>query len=489
MNKTWYFLALLMIFACSGATPAHPLGNFSINQFSRLEVEKERIRVRQILDIAEIPTFQESQMIDTDKNGTLSPAELNVYADKITPIYLENLRLTVDDLPLALRPVTTKITIPTGLANLPTLRVEWDFAADLTIPDKQIREVYFENKNNAGRVGWNEIVINRTIEANIFNSTAFGSDLSNELKDYPENLLAAPLAERGVHFSFNFGALPALTKPLQNRDGKTSAPVTKDTFAELINVEHLTFPVALFGLLIAFGLGALHALSPGHGKTVVGAYLVGSRGTSKHAAFLGLTVTVTHTLGVFALGLITLFASNYLFPERIMPALNFVSGLLVFLIGISLFKNRLFGVMGWKTGNRQDHHHENTDEDERSHLRDGFTHTHNGQTHSHKPPETVSWGSLLTLGISGGLLPCPSALVLMLAAISAQQIGYGLILTLCFSFGLAATLTSVGLIFLYFGKIFENPALSGNRIVKTLPVFSAFVIACLGAVVCYTSLA
>jgi ABC-type nickel/cobalt efflux system permease component RcnA len=251
----------------------------------------------------------------------------------------------------------------------------------------------------------------------------------------------------------------------------------------------------LFGLLLAFGLGALHAMSPGHGKTVVGAYLVGSRGTVKHAVFLGLTVTITHTLGVFALGLITLFASNYILPERIMPFLNFVSGLLVFFIGISLFKDRLLSALGYKTVAHQ-HHHEHGED---SHTHDGehfhsheneSMHTHDGiHYHSHLPPEQVTWRNLLALGISGGLLPCPSALVLMLSAISLGRVGYGLILTIAFSLGLAATLTAVGLAFLYVGKLFDNPAIGNNRLVKTLPVLSAFVIACVGAVICYNSLA
>ena len=121
-------------------------------------------------------------------------------------------------------------------------------------------------------------------------------------------------------------------------------------------------------------------------------------------------------------------------------------------------------------------------------LPENFTHTHGGSTHTHVPPQTVTWRSLLALGISGGLLPCPSALVLMLAAINMNRIGYGIVLTLVFSLGLAATLTAVGLIFLYGGKIFDSPTLSNNRIVKTIPVFSAFVIACVGAVICYNSL-
>jgi hypothetical protein len=275
MKKNLYFLATIIIFAFSISVKAHPLSNFSINQFSRLEIEKSQILVRQVLDIAEIPTFQELQTIDLDKNGISSPAELNAYAEMITPSYAGNLHLTVDNLPLVLRLVETRITLPPGDGNLPTLRLEWDLSADLPDAENSIHHVGFENKNNLERVGWNEIVINRTAGINVFDSTAFGSDLSNELKAYPQNMLTAPLTEHAAKFSFSFGEFPANVKPLQNRDGKVSPPVQKDKFAELINVEQITFPIALFGLLVAFGLGALHALSPGHGKTVVGAYLVG----------------------------------------------------------------------------------------------------------------------------------------------------------------------------------------------------------------------
>ncbi|HVE56661.1 MAG TPA: sulfite exporter TauE/SafE family protein, partial [Pyrinomonadaceae bacterium] len=287
---------------------------------------------------------------------------------------------------------------------------------------------------------------------------------------------------------------PENARLLQNRDGHAAAAVQKDKFAELINGE-ITFSVMLFGLLLALGFGAMHAMSPGHGKTVVGAYLVGSRGTVKHAVFLGLTVTVTHTLGVFALGLVTLFASNYILPEKLMPFLSFVSGLLVLYIGLTMFKSRLFAAFGWEKAGHHHHHGEHShdghthDHGEPHSPDDEFTHTHDGHTHSHLPPEEISWKSLLALGISGGLLPCPSALVLMLSAISLNRVGYGLVLTIAFSFGLAATLTSVGLIFLYVGKAFAGARLAENRIFKALPVFSAFVIACVGAIICYNSVA
>lgn len=474
-------------------TRAHPLGNFSVNQYSRIEVGINQIKLREVLDMAEIPTFQESSAIDTDHDGKLSQQELDAYAAMLTPGYESNLRLTVNDMPLIVRTISSTAVLGIGAGDLSTLRITWDMAADLPTPS-EIDRVAFRNNNYAERVGWNEIVVRPADGVKIFDSTAFGNGATDELKAYPQEAIAAPLSERTAQFSFARSAVPQVAKPLRDRDGRQSTAVQKDKFAELIAVPEITPIVALIGLLAAFGLGALHAMSPGHGKTVVGAYLVGSRGTPKHAAFLGLTVTITHTLGVFALGLITLFASSYLLPERLIPFLSFVSGLLVFFIGISLFKDRLFKLLGWRMASPHDHHHDDLHEDienvgtEFTHSHDGLTHTHGGSTHSHIPQGDLSWRSLLALGISGGLLPCPSALVLMLSAISLGRIGYGLVLTVAFSFGLASTLTAIGLIFLYLGSVIGKTSLANNRAVKVLPVFSAFVVAFLGAVICYNSL-
>ncbi|MGI8642061.1 MAG: nickel/cobalt transporter [Pyrinomonadaceae bacterium] len=499
MRKEIYIFAALLIFTFVGLATAHPLGNFTVNHYSRIEVEKSQVKLRAVLDLAEIPTFQESQKIDTNKDGALSEEELNAYAENLTPEYIANLQLSVDDSPIVLRSTAKNISLPPGSGNLPTLRIEWDLIGDLPGLDaKAVHQLKFENKNNAERIGWNEIVVERVGGISVFNSTAFGSGITDELKSYPGENLNAPLAERKAEFSFTSSILAADVKPLQNRDGHISAPVEKDKFAELIAVPEVTPSIILFGLLLAFGFGAMHALSPGHGKTVVGAYLIGSRGTVKHAIFLGAIVTITHTLGVFALGLLTLFASNYILPETLMPFLSFVSGLLVLFIGLTLFKDRLFTVLGYKTDVHHHHDHihphsehdhsHNDDDHTHNHTHDGLAHTHGGSTHTHLPPENITWRSLLALGISGGLLPCPSALVLMLSAINLNRIGYGIVLTLVFSFGLAATLTAVGLAFLYTGKFFDNPKLSSNRIIKALPVFSAFVIACVGAVICYNSL-
>ncbi len=473
------------------------MGNFSINQYTGVEVDTSAVRLRQFLDLAEIPTFQESQNIDTDKNGSLSDAELGVYLEKISPDYIANLILSIDGKTIQVQPTDKKISLREGAGNLKTLRIEWTLTGDLPIENlKDVHKLIFENKNYAERIGWNEIVVGRVSGINIFNSDNFGSGISNELNAYPQENLNAPLAERTAEFSFTSATVPAEAKVLQNRDGHKTAAVQKDRFAELISVREITPTIIFFGLLLAFGLGAMHAMSPGHGKTVVGAYLVGSKGTPKHAIFLGLTVTITHTLGVFALGFLILFASNYISPERLMPFLSFFSGLIVLFIGLTLFKDRLLQFLGYKTDshNHHDHvqpHHDKSNshhEHDQHHAHDGLTHTHGGSTHTHLPPENVTWKSLLALGISGGLLPCPSALVLMLAAIANGRIGYGIILTLMFSLGLAATLTCIGLAFLYLGKFFENKSLATHPVFRALPVLSSFVIACLGAVICYQSL-
>jgi nickel/cobalt transporter (NicO) family protein len=485
MQKKFYIFTALFIFALALSAVAHPLGNFSVNHYSRIEVEKSQVKVRAVLDMAEIPTFQATQAIDSDKDGAISNSELDAYAEKITPEYAANLMLSIDGNPINLRPTAKNISQPLGAGNLPTLRIEWNLTGDLPNAENSISRLKFENKNGTERVGWNEIVVGRVSGINIFDSTAFGSGASEELKSYPQESLTSPLTERAAEFSFTSNAIPPDSKILQNRDGHVSAPIEKDKFAELIAVPEITPTIILLGLLVAFGLGAAHALSPGHGKAVVGAYLVGTKGTPKHAVFLGVTVTITHTLSVFALGIIALFASEYILPERLMPFLNFVSGLMVLFIGLTLFKNRLLAILGYQ---KDDSHHHNEAAHDHDDLDGDFTHTHGGSTHSHLPPKTVTWKNLLALGISGGLLPCPSALVLMLSAISLNRIGYGIVLTFVFSIGLAATLTVVGLAFLYVGKFFNNPALSENRLIKAVPVFSAFVIACVGAVICYNSL-
>lgn len=232
----------------------------------------------------------------------------------------------------------------------------------------------------------------------------------------------------------------------------------------------------LLALLTAFGWGAMHALTPGHGKTIVAAYLVGSRGTTRHALFLGLTTTITHTAGVFVLGLLTLFASQSILPEQLYPWLGVISGVLVVAIGLSLFSGRL------RTLTRPDVHSHNHDHNHDHAHTHNHDHTHD-HGHSYVPPvaddSPVTWRSLLALGVSGGLLPCPSALVVMLSAIALQRIGFGLLLIVVFSLGLASVLTAIGVLFVHAGRLFERIPM-GGRLIQALPVASALFITIVG---------
>lgn len=486
------------------AAIAHPLGNFTINHFARIQLERERVGIHYVVDMAEISTFQELQVIDTDGDGKASSAEINAYLERVTPQYANGIMLTEDGSRITLQTITKKVTTLPRAGELPTLRVECDFAGAVTTKNSSLpHRLSFEDTNHRERLGWREIVVAPAAGVAVFNSSAFGNTVTDELRAYPQDMLAAPLDERTAQLSWTTGAIPADAVALRTRDGNEVAQ-SRDQLAELIAVPELTPKVAFLGLLVAAALGALHAFSPGHGKTVVGAYLVGSRGTPRHAAFLGLTVTITHTLGVFALGLVTLFASQYVVPDRLFPILSFVSGGIVAAIGFSLFVRRLHAARRKARVHEHTHdhdthshaHHHTHDHTHHDHVYGHpHVHSHGGRSHSHLPLGTdgtpVTWRSLLALGISGGLLPCPSALVVLLSAIALHRVGYGLLLVVAFSIGLAATLTGIGLAFVYAGGFVKRSRLGAidNPLVRLLPVVSAFVIMCIGALICYEAIA
>jgi ABC-type nickel/cobalt efflux system permease component RcnA len=237
-------------------------------------------------------------------------------------------------------------------------------------------------------------------------------------------------------------------------------------FASLIAHDRLTPGFVALSLLIAMFWGAAHAFSPGHGKSIVAAYLVGSRGTPRHAVFLGTTVTVTHTIGVFALGLVTLSLSAFIVPDQLYPWLNLVSALLIVGVGVSVLRWR---VREWRARGR--HHH---------HGHDHHGHDHHGHAdHHHGHDHALSPRRLLGIGVSGGIVPCPTALVVLLAAISLHRVGYGLVLILAFSAGLAAAMTAIGLVAVTAKRTFERVDFNGG-VIRLLPAFSAVVVLGLG---------
>ncbi len=470
--QTRLIFFLLSLFATLSGALAHPLGQYTINHYAKIETGLDRIKIRYVLDLAELAAFPEIQAADRDGNGTLSEAETNAYLERSVPQFLAALQLTAEGQHVALRALRQQLSLPPGAANLPTMRIECDFEG--TVATTAATRFAFADNNHAGRQGWREIVILAAAGVTVFDSSAFANGLTDELKAYPEDLLLAPLNERAATWSATNGTLPTGAKALLTRAGKPVV-VQRDRFAELISRQSLTPGFVLLALLLAFVFGGAHALSPGHGKTVVGAYLVGARGTARHAAFLGLTVTITHTSSVIALGLVTLFASQYIVPEKLFPLLSLISGALVVGIGLRLFAQRLRNALSGPIPHPHSHHSHDSPHSHGSH-----------ESHSHLPPARITGRNLLALGISGGLLPCPSALVVMLSAIALNRVAFGLVLLVAFSLGLASVLTAIGLAFVYAGKMLKSEVADTGwlqQLVRVLPIVSAAVIAGLGGVI------
>jgi ABC-type nickel/cobalt efflux system permease component RcnA len=493
-------LATLLAFARPAArAAAHPLGNFTVNQYSRLEVGRDAVRVRYIVDMAEIPAFQERQMIDADADGQIGDAEQAAYLAKQVPALLGGLHLVVGGAPATLRQVGQSLEFPPGQGSLMTLRLTLKLEAPIGGAQAPLA-IEYRDSNFAERLGWREIVV-RPVEGVVLrDATVPERDQSDELRIYPEDMLSSPLNVRQASFTL----APGVTTGASQAPGATQPATTRanDSFAALIATRELTPQTIGLALLLALFLGAGHALTPGHGKTIVAAYLIGARGTARHAVFLGLTTTITHTLGVFALGAITLFISNYILPEQLYPWLEFLSGALVVVIGATLFRSRLAGLLRRPPttdqrpttshnythdhGHSHDHSHDHVHDHLHDHYHDhdhDHSHDHGPHGHSHLPPgadgRAVTWRSLLTLGVSGGLLPCPSALVVLLSAIALHRVALGMLLIVAFSIGLAAVLTGIGLLLVYARRLFERFPTDG-RLLRALPVASAAVVTLAG---------
>jgi nickel/cobalt transporter (NicO) family protein len=283
--------------------------------------------------------------------------------------------------------------------------------------------------------------------------------------------------------------------------------IRSDFLAQLLHQGNIGLGAIAIGMAVAFGLGGLHALSPGHGKTIVAAYLVGTRGTPKHAVFLGAMVTFTHTITVFALGIATLFLSRYVLPEKIYPVLGAISGVSIISIGAILLYQRIRSARALQHhhhphehvhahaahatagGDTHAHAHEHTHEHPHHHH-GALTHDHgDGHVHSHLPEGDVRLGSLIALGASGGLVPCPSAMVLLLSSIALERVGLGLLLLVAFSAGLAGVLMGIGLLVLYAKHLLpDSEKTSRHAAFRLIPVASAALIICVGILMTGVSL-
>jgi ABC-type nickel/cobalt efflux system permease component RcnA len=458
-------IALLAVLAATlafvASASAHPLGNFTINHYDRIEPSGDRLYVLYVLDMAEIPTFQAKPTVDAEGEA--------VYGRRLAASLAQHVQASVGGTPVALRPVKHVLAFPPGQAGLRTTRLEVLLESP---PLAHGGALDYRDGNYTGRIGWKEIVVQAGSGAKVSGSNVPSSSISHELLAYPKNLLQSPLdvtsATAQVTPGTGNGSPPTLIPRdiLEQRVGVRA--VADGGFASLIAQDHLSAGIILISLAVALFWGAAHALSPGHGKSIVAAYLVGQRGTPRHAVLLGLTVTVTHTLGVFGLGLVTLLLSQFIVPDTLYPWLNLVAGLMVVGIGASVFRTRL---RKRRAAARHEHAHAHGLEHDHHHDH-GHDHEHG---HSHAPPDALSARSLLAVGVSGGLLPCPSALVVLLAAISLHRVAFGLVLIVAFSLGLAATITGIGMVAVFAKRVFGR--MNGNGgVIRLLPAVSALVI-------------
>jgi ABC-type nickel/cobalt efflux system permease component RcnA len=453
--------------------------------------------------------------------------------------------------PLQLQTKSTEVIFPPGAGGLPTMKMSFVYAATLggrrpEAASSPAGLIYYRDHNFPSRIGWKEVVAVAGPGVTFLSSSAPTLDRSSELSNYPTDLLNSPPDDLEASINFELpasaakqgsrgdaaaadlpprprsvsssgkdpirklgasSALPpqsalradpagrAATSVNRSAVPTTSAPSSKpvelqanqqgtpkNRFTELMTAKPFSVWFLMMAAGIAAGLGALHALEPGHGKTIVAAYLVGSRGTARHAVLLGIVVTAAHTAGVYLLGVLTLYASQYIVPEQLYPWLGVLSGVTVAGLGIFLLLRNL-------TGETSGHSHA-----------DGKNHSHwfvamlkpSGARNSDGPGTSsankhASLRELFTLGVTGGIVPCPAALVVLLSAFSLHKIGFGLFLITSFSFGLALVLVIVGLTMVY-TKQFLSRFKTGSPMLRHLPTLSSSFMVVLGVGIAVSAL-
>jgi nickel/cobalt exporter len=397
----------LLLVLTAGVAGAHPLGNFSVNHYNGLHLRPDRVDVRSIVDLAEIPTLQEGSLDAGRECANLAGS----------------VRATVNGQPLAFSVRTSTVEFPNGQADLRTSRITCELTAPAAIQGPVTLE--FNDMYRADRVGWHEITAVGTDVR--LDSSVPTQSVSDELRRYPDDLLTSPLDVRAAQIKAEPGtgstAPAAVSQPVSSGFGLA------ESFNDLVGKHDLTPWLGVLAVLLSIVLGASHAALPGHGKTVIAAYLVGRKGTPKDAIVVGATVTLTHTAGVLVLGLL-ISVSSVLAGESVLRWLGIASGLLIAGIGVVLVRS------AWRSRRDQS---------------DGHDHGH-----GHGHGQRFGKGSLVGMGIAGGLVPSPSALVVLLGAIALGRTWFGVLLVLGYGVGMAAMLMLAGLLLVKVRDRFER---------------------------------
>ncbi len=482
-------VGLVALVALPAIALAHPLGNFTINHYAGIRVEPDAVLLDIVVDQAEIPTFQARLDFDTDSDGEISDEEADAgrvaACDELTP----DLELTVRDVRQAIVLTHAGLSFPQGVGGLPTMRVVCEYRADLPAPIAEATPVTFADVSFSERLGWREIVIEGS---GVVLTPVFGeiraTTLSGRLTAYPADLVSNTLNDVAIAVSATAGgerlapfvapdatAIPGAVLPVPSATtvpgagpsggpgagtgavaGSGGAPggVTSADLPSVFRETDLTPFVLLLSLATAGALGAGHALTPGHGKTLMAAYLVGSRGTVWHAAGLGLSVTLSHTLGILVLAALVVGASDLIAPDAVVRAAPLVAAVSIVAIGgwmlfSELRRRRRMAASAAMAAIDHAHEHEHPHDHEAAHDHGhppAGVHRHGGIAHSHLPAEgsTITWRSLFVLGLAGGLIPSTSALLILLGSIAAGRAGFGFVLVVAFGLGMALVMGGIG---------------------------------------------
>ncbi|MFG3382560.1 nickel transporter [Streptomyces sp. NPDC047999] len=465
---------------------AHPLGNFTVSQYDGLVVSPGRLGVDHVEDLAEIPSAQERARIDTDGDDRLTESELTAWARIRCEAAARGARLVVAGDRAPVTAGAARAREQAGQAGLTTLRV----SCTLTAPIPRAEEIRFSYRpaQAATAAGWREIT-GRGDAMTLDGSDVPQESVSQRLRAYPDDLLSSPPRQETAGFTVRSGG-PALAGGRSEGDGSPVASVLPrgaDRWAQaltgLVARHELTLGFAAFALAVALGLGALHALAPGHGKTMMAAAATaGGRSSLRDVLALGASVTLTHTLGVFALG--ALITAGSAAAPTVVSWLTVASGVLVALAGALLVRRawRRRHSQGHAHAHGHAHGHLHTDGHAHPHGHDGeggdrhpgeaqtgpaeervpaaAVHTEEGtrhpsatpaaptghahsHVHSHLPPAPGLRGVVL-MGLAGGLVPSPSAVVVLVGAAALGQAWFGFLLVLAYGAGLALTLAAAG---------------------------------------------
>lgn len=522
----------------AGSAAAHPLGNFTVNHYTGLIVQPDKVVLDLVVDTAEIPTFRRRSDIDTNKDRTIDAAERTAFGAAECARQVGRLDLRIDGRLAALGITSSALEFLPGGAGLDTMRLGCTVESKVRISARG-SAIALSERAPDGRIGWREMTAQGD-GVTLSGATVPAESLSKRLTVYPKNLLQSPLdvtsasaiaRPGGARLAAGIAAARRTSPLSRGVDGATAA------FQNFVGRRQLTPLIGLAAFVLAVILGAVHALAPGHGKTVMAAFIVGERGSLRQAWLIGLTVTVTHTAGVLVLGII-LTVTDLAAPNRVYGALGLASGLMLGSVGVVLLTRALRQRAHQRSmatsvivadanapalvsagggaheqthaaahehghDHGHDHGHAHGHEAAQGHAHEddhggNASHRHGLFSHRHVVPagdRPLGLRSIVAMGFAGGLVPSPSALVVLLGAVALGRTWFGVLLVVAYGAGMAATLTGTGLVLsrasarLGAGAASYGPRMRrAMSVAKLLPFVTAGVVLTVGTVIAFQGL-